>query len=363
MIKKLLSVAMCLLLLISFASCGNDETIETTTLSPVLQSTEKEEDIIPANQKDDITEVTAEDESGNLLITLYNADSDEYHALQGIIESINTGIESDYGMNGFRFVSPNSNVKVRLEGILWSSLVNDFETDYTYFEIETEKDKIYEFDCVVTETIPDFRLVAEYGDMKSTYYFAMDGESVENVVEMTDDEFVPDEITDDTAFYNLCAARAASKVYYEGYVDHNDPAAIWNTVAYAVTLNYIEMNGEDFDEYIGLSTWEVESYMDTMYPECKDAYPQMNEECYVEGSMRQYSDYDVTPYMFENFCTNEFYGVEDNGNGTYSVKIRIDDYRFEGFTENGFAVIVTPDANSPFGYIITDIVDYDLPRG
>ena len=79
--------------------------------------------------------------------------------------------------------------------------------------------------------------------------------------------------------------------------------------------------------------------------------------------MKQYSDYDVTPYLFERFSTSEFYGVEDNGDGTYSVKIRIDDYRFEGYEEFGLAVIVEPDANSPFGYVITDVVDCELPRG
>ena len=54
---------------------------------------------------------------------------------------------------------------------------------------------------------------------------------------------------------------------------------------------------------------------------------------------------------------------EDNGDGTYSVKIRIDDYRFEGYTEYGLAVIVEPDANSPFGYVIKDVIDCELPRG
>ncbi len=351
-LKRTFLVVLCLVLMLSFAACGGKDNGETTTEN--VQTTEKANDKTPANKKDD---------SGNLLITLYNADSDEYHGLQGKIETIDTGIEAEYGMTGFRFVSPKNGVRVRLEGIMWSPIVDAFECDYTYLEIETEKDKIYEFTACVTETIPDFRLVAEYGEMKSTYYMSMDGESVENVIEMTAEDFVPYEITDDSAFYNLCVARAASKVYNEGFVEHNDPAVIWNTVAYAVTLNYAEMNGEYYDDYIGMTTWEVESYMDSMYPECKDAYPQMTDECYVEGSMRQYSNYDVTPYLYERFSTNEFYGVEDNSDGTYSVKIRIDDYRFEGYEEFGLAVIVKPDANSPFGYVITDIVDCELPRG
>ena len=55
-----------------------------------------------------------------------------------------------------------------------------------------------------------------------------------------------------------------------------------------------------------------------------------------------------------------------NDDGTYSVKIRVDDYRAPGVDferQRGIAVIVKPDANNPFGYVINDIVDYDLPKG
>ncbi|MBQ8763183.1 MAG: hypothetical protein IJZ07_03695 [Clostridia bacterium] len=359
--KKITAVLLALIMLLSFAACGGKGDGETTTEAPSVQQTEEAD--TKGNGSANDKGGNKEDDSGNLLITLYNSDSDEYHALKGKIETFDTGIDSEYGMTGFRFVSPKNGVKVRLEGIMWSPIVNDYECDYTYLEITTEKNKIYEFDCCVTETIPDFRLVAEYDGKSSEYYMSMDGESVKNVIEMMGEDFVPEEITEDSAFYQLCVARAASKIYYDGFAENDDPAVVWDTVAYAVTLNHAKMVGETYYDVISLTTWELESYMDSMYPELKGNYPGIPEECNVEGSMKQYSDYDVTPYLFERFSTNEFYGVEDNGDGTYSVKIRIDDYRFEGYEEFGLAVIVKPDANSPFGYVITDVVDCDLPRG
>ena len=358
--KKITAVLLALIMLLSFAACGGEDKVETTTEAPSQTEEANTKGNSFANDKGG----NKEDDSGDLLMTLYmDCDSDDYQSLTGKIESINTGIDPQTSAGCFRFVSPKNGVTVRLEAIMWSPIVDDFEVTDTVFEISTEKDKIYEFDCYVTETIPDYRLVAEYGDMKAKYYLAMDGYEVVTKLLMVDEGNTPEEITEDSAIYNLCVARAASKVYYDGFAENDDPAVVWDTVAYAVTLNHAKTVGETYYDVISLTTWELESYMESMYPGYKGNYPEIPEECNVEGSMKQYSDYDVTPYLFERFSTNEFYGVEDNGDGTYSVKIRIDDYRFEGYEEFGLAVIVEPDANSPFGYVITDVVDCELPRG
>ena len=360
--KKITAVLLALIMLLSFAACGGKGDGETTTEAPSVQQTEEAN--TKGNGSANDKGGNKEDDSGDLLMTLYmDCDSDDYQSLTGKIESINTGIDPQTSAGCFRFISPKNGVAVRLEAIMWSPIVDDFEVTDTVFEISTEKDKIYEFDCYVTETIPDYRLVAEYGDMKAKYYLAMDGYEVVTKLLMVDEGNTPEEITEESAFYNLCVARATSKIFYEGYAEHDDPAVVWDTVAYAVTLNHAKTVGETEYDVISLTTWELESYMNSMYPGFKGNYPEIPEECCVEGSMKQYSDYDVTPYLFERFSTNEFYGVEDNGDGTYSVKIRIDDYRFEGYEEFGLAVIVKPDANSPFGYVITDVVDCELPRG
>ena len=360
--KRITAVLLALIMLLSFAACGGKDKVETTTDAPSQTEEANTKGNSLANDKGG----NKEDDSGDLLMTLYmDCDSDDYQSLMGKIESINTGIDPQTSAGCFRFISPKNGVKVRLEAIIWSPIVDAFEVTETIFEISTEKDKIYEFDCYVTETIPDYRLIAEYGDMKAKYYLAMDGYEVVTKLLMVDEGNTPEEITEDSAFYNLCVARAASKIFYEGYAEHNEPAVVWDTLAYAVTLNEFKMNGtEDYVNMIGLSEWEADAYFSTLYPTLIESDTELTENGNVVAAHFSTGEkYLVMPYLFERFSTNEFYGVEDNGDGTYSVKIRIDDYRFEGYEEFGLAVIVEPDANSPFGYVIKDVVDCELPRG
>lgn len=361
-IKKFISVLSCLLIVLSFAACSGKDNGETITDTPSQTEEATAKDKSHANNKAD----NKEDDGGDLLITLYiDSASEDYQSLKGKIESINTYMEPKTSADCFRFVSPKNGVKVRLEAIMWSPLVDEFEVTQTVFEISTEKGRIYEFDCHVTETIPDYRIVAEYGEMKATYYLATDGYEVITKLLMVDEGFTPEEITEDSVFYNLCVARAASDVFYNDRLIRYEPAVVWDTLAYAVTLNEFEMLGtEDYVNMIGLSDWEADAYFSTLYPTLKESGTALPERSYVVAAhFSTGKKYLVEPHLFEKFCTNEFYGVEDNGDGTYSVKIRIDDYRYEGYEEFGLAVIVKPDAQSPFGYVITDVVDYDLPKG
>ncbi len=138
-------------------------------------------------------------------------------------------------------------------------------------------------------------------------------------------------------------------------------------MAYAVTLNQFEVEGEDYINMIGLTQWEADAYLNAMYPSFKGKAPELPEDSsFVAAHFSTGKKYLVTPNVFERFCTTEFYGVEENDDGTYSVKIRVDNYRAPGVDferQRGIAVIVKPDANNPFGYVITDIVDCDLPKG
>ena len=352
--KKVVALILCLAFLLSFTACGDKNGGETP--STTESTTENKQ-----NDKD----VMKKEDDNELLITLYpEQDSNEFQNLTGKIKLIETSYFYGADAPSFRFVAPRDGVKVRLEVIRWSDLVNDFEPYDKDFEITTEKEKIYEFMCYRTETIPEYRLVAEYKNKKAEYYMVMDGFGVVNELQMVaeDGEFA--EITEDSAFYNLCVARAVSNVFYNDRFIKDIPEVVYETMAYAVSLNQFELEGEDYINMIGLTQWEADVYLNAMYPSFKGKSPELpKDSSFVVAHFSTGKKYLVTPQLFEKFCTTEFYGVEENDDGTYSVKIRIDDYRTEPAIEIGLAVIVKPDANNPFGYVITDVVDCDLPKG
>ena len=358
MFKKVVALILCLAFLLSFTACGDKNGGEAP--STTESTTEK--------KTNDKNTANKEDDGDDLLITLYPEDeSNEYQELKGKLEHIETNIYiGEYG-GSFRFISPKNGVKVSLEAVLWSSVMGDFEPRNTVFEISTEKDKIYEFECSRTETIPEYRLVAEYKGKKAEYYMVMDGFGVVNELQMVAENGEIEEITEDSAFYNLCVARAVSDVFYNDRLIKDVPEVVYETMAYAVTLNHIKFEGEDYVGMFGMSTWVADAYLNAMYPTFKGKEPELPEDSsFVVAHFSTGMKYLVAPQTFEEFCTTEFYGVEENDDGTYSVKIRVDDYRAPGVDferQRGIAVIVKPDANNPFGYVITDVVDCDLPKG
>lgn len=352
--KRFISLALCLVMLTSFAACSKDNGGESTTETTAPQTTES------------TTEGKVLGE-GDLLGTLYmDCNSNDYQELTGKIEHIKTGMEPRFDSEYFRFVSPEEGVKIRLESIMYSPIVDSFEVTDTVFERTAEKGKIYEFECLVTETIPDHRLVVECGDARAEYYMVADGFEVLTKLQMIAES--PKAIEQDSVFYRLCVARAVSDVYYNDRLIKHEPEVVWNTLAYAVTLNEFKMNGtEDYVNMIGLSDWEADAYFSTLYPSLDESKTKLMEDGRVVAAHFSVGKkYLVEPHLFEKFCTDEFFGVQNNGDGTYSVKILVHDQRapeVEFDRDRGLAVIVKPDANSPFGYIIKDVVDCDLPKG
>ncbi len=360
-VKRLTALLMCLAMVFSFAACGKDvdEDKITTTSSDVGASQPSGTDTADGKKLSE----------GELMLTLYaDRRSDDYKSVKDKPERIETGINPETDSGYFKFVAPVDGVKVRLEAIMWSPIAEAFEAVDTLFEVTAKKDKVYEFECYVTETIPDFRLVVECGGFSEAHYMTVDGFEVVTKLLMLAKKLTPDPITQDSAFYQLCVARAMSDVFYNDRLVKYEPEVVWNTLACAVTLNEFRMNGtEDFVNMIGLSEWEADAYFKALYPELKESETKLLEESYVVAAHFSTGEkYLVEPYLFEKFGSNEFFGVENNGNGTYSVKILVHDNRAPEFDFNrdkGLAVIVKPDANSPFGYVITDVVDCDLPKG
>ena len=355
MLKKIVAVILCFAFLISFAAClGKNGGENTSSIETTTENTQ--------NNKIDI------EESDDLLITLYpEQDSDEFQALKGKIKLIETSYFYGADAPSFRFVAPRDGVKVRLEVIRWSDLVNDFEPYDKDFEITTEKGKIYEFMCFRAETIPEYRLVAEYNGKRAEYNMIIDGYGVVNELKMVAEEDTPEKITEDSAFYNLCVAHAVSDVIYNNRLVKHNPEVVYETMAYATTLSQFKLEGENYVNMIGLTQWEADAYLNAMYPTFKGKAPELpKDSSFVVAHFSTGKKYLVTPHLFNKSCTTEFNGVEENDDGTYSVKIQVNDCRapeIEFDRERGISVIVKPDANNPFGYVIIDVVDCDLPKG
>lgn len=368
--KKLTAVLIVLIMLFSFVACGdkNDgettSSTETTIENATEAATKDTAENTTENKTNDKVDSNKDDENDDLLITLYpEQDSEDFNNLKGKIKYIET--ELFYGADAptFRFVSARNGVKVKLEAIRWSPIVNDFEPYDKDFETTTEENKIYEFMCFRAETIPEYRLVAEYNGKKAEYYMAMDGKEVVTKLPMRNEKFIPEEITTDTVFYNLCLARAVSELFYKDRTDKYSSDIVYETMAYAVTLNDFELEGEDYINMIGLTSWEADAYLNAMYPTFKGKAPKLPDESSFVVANTGREKYLVMPHAFERFSTNEFYGVKDNEDGTYFVKIRVDDFR-EGYQlEYCFDVTVKIDANNPFGYVITEVNQCNLPIG
>ena len=100
--KRFISIALCLVILTSFAACSKDNGGESTTETTAPQTTES------------TTEGKVLKE-GDLLGTLYmDCNADDYQGLVGKIEHIETGMEPNFDSEYFRFVSPEEGVKIRL---------------------------------------------------------------------------------------------------------------------------------------------------------------------------------------------------------------------------------------------------------
>ena len=356
-VKKAAAIILTLAFLLSLAACGGSDNEATATTSEQGSAVQAVAESTAA--------VTERDDDPTFLTLFRYPDSKEYKAIKKA-EKIETGIGGEFN-EIWKFRAEKDGVKVRLEHISWVNEVGNFQIIENIFEIETEKGKYYEFSCTVGEAIPNYRLVSEYGGLRAEYYIQYDGMGDEpKAVELIGEKYHPAEITEDSPFYALCLSHAITATDNDNDTSVKDNYAFWQTFASAVTQNYEAAGGDAFNgENLKLTEWAANAYLSALYPSLNGAYPD-----YPDGGeiVRTPEAYEIMPCSYGDLHSSEFYGVEDNGDGTYTVKIKVYTYPDEyEVLEADKAVIVKPldsyDENNPFGYTVLRVEDCELPKG
>ena len=360
-VKKAAAIILSLAFLLSLAACGGGSESETTSAATEQASA------VNAGIESTVA-VTERDDDPTFLTLFRYPDSKEYKAIKKA-EKIETGIDGEFNET-WKFRAEKDGVKVRLEHISWVNEVGNFQIIENIFEIETEKGKYYEFSCTVGEAIPEYRLVAEYGGLRAEYNIQYDGMGDESkAVELIGEKYYPGEITEDSPFYALCLSHAITAADNDNDSSVKDNYAFWQTFAFAVTQNYEAAGGDAFNgENLKLTEWVARAYLSALYPSFNGAYPDFPDGGYVVYTPQAYEEYEIMPCSYGDLHSSEFYGVEDNGDGTYSVKIKVYTYPDEyEVLEADKAVIVKPldsyDENNPFGYTVLRVEDCELPKG
>ena len=359
-VKKAAALILSLAFLLSLAACGGSDNEATATTSEQGSAVQAVAESTAA--------VTEQDDDPTLLTLFRYPDSTEYKAIKKA-EKIETGIDGEFN-EIWKFRAEKDGIKVRLEYISWVNEVGNFQIISDAFEIEPQKGKYYEFSCTVGEAIPQYRLVAEYGGLRTEYYIQYDGMGDEpKAVELIGEKYHPDEITEDSPFYALCLSQAITATDNDNDTSVKDNYAFWQTFAFAVTQNYEAAGGDAFNgEKIKLTEWVAKAYLSALYPSFNGAYPALPSGGKVVYTPETYEKYEVMPCSYGDLHSSEFYGVEDKGDGTYTVKIKVYTYPDEyEVLEADKAVIVKPldsyDENNPFGYTVLRVEDCELPRG
>ncbi|MGN0572657.1 MAG: hypothetical protein ACI4IX_01840 [Acutalibacteraceae bacterium] len=356
--KKAVAIILTLAFLLSLAACGGGSESETTTAA-TEQASAVNADI------ESTVAVTEHDDDPTFLTLFRYPDSTEYKAIKKA-EIIETGIDGEFNET-WKFRAEKDGVKVRLEKISWVIEVGNFQIISDAFEIETQKGKYYEFSCPVGEAIPEYRLVAEYGGFRVEYYIQYDGKGDDTkAIEIIGEKYYPGEITEDSPFYALCLSHAITAADNDNDTAVKDDNVFWMTFAFAVTQNYEAAGGDAFNgEKIKLTEWAAKAYLSALYPSFNGAYPDFPDDGEVVYTLEAY---EIMPCSYGDLHSSEFYGVEDNGDRTYTVKIKVCTYLTDGeVLEADKAVIVKPldsyDENNPFGYTVLRVEDCELPRG
>lgn len=298
------------------------------------------------------------------LLKIYTDPSSEsYQALSSNeIKTVSTE-----GTNKIRVVALQSGITVNLQLVRYIDIVSWFRA-ISEFNItdKTKKDNVYEFNCEIAETIPTYRIVAEYNNVMAEYYFQYDGKDNATEFELIGSKWKPNEISEDSPVLDLCFAYANQAVISNNNNFLNlGGNELWSCFANAVSISDYRINGND-TENIPLTQWIADSYLLALFPSYNGNYPEPFEPL-VKYDPSSFDRYTVSPCYMGGEINDKLDKVENNPDGTLTVKVIVSLSTDDGsgkYIDHGKAVLVKPlDAYNddyPFGYTILGVSDYEV---
>ena len=320
--------------------------------NPTLSEKEKpaEEESLP-----DLTEP-------EYVLDIYtNEYSEEFHKWDGQVEKVDSSLKSEISTS-LRIRALEDGVILRLEQGTWNVFHSYFEVDEDIFTIVTEKDKIYEFDAPMAETMPYLQLTVEYRGLSYVWplqYDMVGDEGPVTSIVVAPWRPSPPEMT--TNMLNLCLAYAISfyldlfEAYEAGgaYASGQVSAErLWKTVTWAITYNHNEAVAY-LDDSIYVRENILKSYAAALFPE-QDKLPPLPD--YISKDSSTPGWYIVQNYYYPIAWDLIYTYQADSDDKNWMVAISIEDVE-NGRDELPVMVYITEngafDRDNPFGYHIT----------
>lgn len=124
------------------------------------------------------------DVAGRFGITIYpNPDKPEYSSLGNMVYVLNSGNGTD-----MRFVSDADDVTVILEKGSWDMNTDTFAPEKEIFNIQTKAGTVYQFNCVVGDVFPYYRIRAKKGTFSAEWLVLKSNDDGATVIKSSMDE-------------------------------------------------------------------------------------------------------------------------------------------------------------------------------
>ena len=346
------------------------ETTQSQDTSHKTDPTTSQHDPVDPNQSDDSQHIYYD-----RLVTIFtDPESEEFRQLENSgkpIQFLENNLNHDLA-KPIRFRIEADEATVRLEYGDFSVNMMHFHPIMEVFSVQGNVGDLFEFDGFITESIPNFKLIATLGDFYSDWDFLYNGKEEEKVVIMPVEIWQPEPLTEDHSFMNICRAIAMTQLSYDtshyvfgadtgsGYFYETDHY-YWLCLSEAVGLYNMDYYQNDINtkyDPISMEEWLFDAFIDTIYWNLRNDLP-APDDYLVTYTPERHEKYDVLPvynYLTENVRLDVFtiYEIEP---GIWEVEYWANDldHGFSAHYRINLQSLYYPDGNNPFSYMVTGL--------